>query len=226
MKKLMLFILCVSAFTVNLFAQSLKFDAHTGANISKLVGGDKYIVYDSKTTPGGQIGGNVYYSLKNGITLTSGVDFIMTGGKYSAYSSYYDYNHSGSPITEFKEIKARELSLEMPFKLGYLFHLSENLDLLPLVGCYIRYSIASTNGKCQLTGKSQSSSWNCYKDFIDGDHTVKSYNRFDFGYNVEARFIAYQHYVFGLGYNRGITKRSSQFKMKNSDIRLTVGYVF
>jgi hypothetical protein len=225
MKKYIVIIL-ISLFSCESFAQSFKFDVHAGANISKLVSGDKYMVYNSNTVPGEQMGGSIYYTFKNGLTLTSGLDLVMTGGKYSVYSSYYNVGGSSSPLTEFQKIKADELSFEIPFKLGYLFHLSKNIDLLPLVGCHIRYSVASMNGKCRLAGKTQSSNWNCFTNFVDGDHVVKSYDRFDFGYNVEARFIAHQHYILGLGYNRGITKKSSQFKIKNSDIRLTIGYVF
>ncbi len=209
-----------------LSAQSLKFEAHAGGNLSRLTGGDKYRVYDSKNMPGEQIGGNVYYTFKKGITLSSGIDLIQTGGKYAAYSEFYNAKTPGSPLTEFKEIKNRELSLEIPLRAGYLFHLSKNIDLFPFIGCYARYSVASMNSSLTLADSPQSINWNCHKDYTNGSYALTGYDKFDFGYDIGVSLIVHQHYIFGLEYSKGLRKRSNQFNVKNSDIRFIIGYIF
>lgn len=225
MKKIVLTALCVLQVS-GMFAQSWKFDVHAGANRSKLAGGDKYTVYDSKNRFGGQVGANACYIFKGGLVLSSGLDLVQSGGKYSTYTFVYNDN-AGSPFTEFEEIKSSELSFEVPLKIGWLFHLSRNLDLLPLAGVYGRYSFASDGSSCKLAGSNRNIDIDCHKDeYPDDTHLISAYKKFDFGYNLELKLAVSQHYMFGIGYSRGLTDKSNQYQVKNSDLRFTVGYIF
>lgn len=226
MKKVSIIIIA-SLFSLLSNAQDLKYGVHAGVNLSGYCSGDKFKVYDSKFRTGCQVGGDLIYTFNNKITLSSGADIMLSGGKFSTFSSYISSNGVN---TEFPEIKAKEISVEIPIKIGYDFKLSDKSDFIPSVGIYGRYGFESIKDNVTTSldnGKSQDvKKWNCYEDFSDKGHRIDAFKRFDFGVNAEARFVFSNHYFVALGYSYGLTKKTEQYGIKPNYVKLSLGYIF
>lgn len=230
MKKL-LYVSLLILTSLSLHAQQLTYGVHAGVNMSTLHSGNSYRVYDSKYKLGYQIGGDVMYTFKNRIVLSSGLDAIIIGGKFSTLSPYY---HEGSVATEFPEVNSRELSFEIPLKIGYKFRLGEVSSITPSVGAYCRYSMVSLKDNVTLltnlnTKETVTEKWNCFKTYTNPNNpniSIPSFNRFDFGLNVGVQAIIAKHYSISASYSQGLKKHSDKYELKNKDFRFSVGYIF
>lgn len=68
--------------------QGVKVDVHTGANLSGFVGGKSYAAQDQKMKMGASVGVGVSYETSKNFVYSSGFDFLMTAGGYTAMSDY------------------------------------------------------------------------------------------------------------------------------------------
>ncbi len=207
-------------------AQETHVDVHVGANLSGFVGGNDSQVQDKKVRVGSEFGVGLSYETKNKIVLSSGFNFLLVSNKMSVLS---DYLSEGKLAFTYPEVNAKEIALEVPVKIGYDFRLGTKLNFIPSIGVYGRYSTASLKddvtenfvGDIPNTFK-----WNCFENHLNNNNRLDAYKRWDVGALVEAKFLYAGHYSLLLGYSRGFIKKSSQFKVKNHSLKLTIGYSF
>lgn len=218
--------LAAVAFPVRGMAQEVKVDAHAGANLSGFVSGKEHVVQDKKNTVGSNVGVGVSYELKNHLALSTGLDFLMTTGKYSVMS---DYLTDGKLAYVYPQVKSKEVAVQIPVKIGYDFSLGKKCSLIPSVGAYARYSIASI--KQDITenfvgDKPDTFKWDCFEQHTNGNNQLDAYKRWDVGMLAEVKFLYDKHYALALGYSRGFLNKSSQFNVKNQSFTFTLGYAF
>ncbi len=207
-------------------AQETRVDVHVGANLTGFVGGDKYQVQDKKVKGGSIAGVGLSYETQNKIVLSSGVDLQMMAGKYSVMS---DYLYDGKLPYTYPEVNSREIAIEIPVKIGYDFCLGKKLNLIPSVGIYGRYSVASIKENVTenfVGDKPNTFKWNSFENHANGKNHLDAYKRWDMGALVEAKLVYCKHYSMTLGYSRGFVYKSSQFHIKNHSLNFTIGYTF
>lgn len=220
------FLLSLLLFPLKGTAQEVKIDVHAGANLSGFVSGNGFVVQDKKTMAGANVGAGVSYETKNKIVFSSGLDFLQTSGKYSVLSNYLS---DGQLKYSYPEVKSREVAVEVPAKIGYDFSLGKKFQLIPSVGAYVRYSIASIkqNVTENFAGNQLNTfKWDCFENHQSKNQHLDAYKRWDVGALVEAKLLYAQHYSLSLGYSRGFMNKSFQYKIKNQSFKVTLGYVF
>lgn len=231
MKHFLLAVAIVILSGVSCYAQKFSYGLHAGVNVANFKAKDLYRVYDSKSKVGYQIGGDVNYTLNNGISFVSGLDAMVYGGKFSTQSQYAS---GGQNVTEFPEVNTKEVALEIPLKVGYKFSLSEKSYLMPTIGVYGRYSIASIKDDVvslvdYTTNTTTKEKWNCFKDYSNPkspNATMPAFNRFDFGFNVGVLAVVASHYSISASYSHGLINHSKKYELKNRNINISLGYLF
>lgn len=91
MKKIALISLAIMASLFPLCSmaqQGVKVDVHSGANLSGFAGGKSYAAQDRKKKMGASVGVGVSYETSKKFVYSSGIDFLMTAGSYTAMSDY------------------------------------------------------------------------------------------------------------------------------------------
>lgn len=231
MKKIIIVLTAFMLLSLSSYAQKITYGLHAGANVSNFHPKDKFRVYDSENKVGIQVGGDLYCSIKNGITLSSGLDAIFLGGKFSTMSQYVNGGHNS---TEFPEVNTKEIALEVPLKFGYKFALNDKLYIMPSVGVYCRYSILSIKDNVvsmanDETNTTVTEKWNCFKDYVNPKNqsmVIPAFNRWDFGLNAGVQAVAANHYSISASYSRGLKNHSEKYELKNEDFRFSLGYIF
>lgn len=223
MKKV-LFILFLSIIAFNADAQKVNYGFHIGANLNGLYGGDNYRVYNNKMKVGYNFGADVCLSVSKKVKVFSGLSLLQTSGKFSAMSNYL--NTEGKNYTEYPEINVKLISLEIPIKFGYEFEVSKNLSLIPNIGVYGRYALASLKDKIATTGYDNTEKWDALKDYNRDLHHVDGFKKYDIGVCVGVKAQISNHYILSLDYNHGIIEQSKQYKLKNRGLSLSIGYNF
>ena len=106
MKKVFLAMLIMASLLplCSMAQQGVKVDLHTGTNLSGFVGGNSYVAQDQKMKMGASVGVGVSYETSKNFVYSSGIDFLMTAGSYTAMSDYYNggLSYSCIPIGKFK----------------------------------------------------------------------------------------------------------------------------
>lgn len=226
MKKIKFAMLVMASITplCGMAQQKVKVDVHTGANLSGFAGGNSYAAQDRKMKMGASVGVGVSYETSKKFVYSSGIDFLMTAGSYTAMS---DYLYNGGLTAAFPSVNSREVSVQIPIKFGYNFTLGEKLHFIPSVGAYGRFSMVSIKGNVteNAEGKSENSfKWNCFNSYQHNTNHLDAYKRWDIGGLIEGKFVYANHYAVTIGYSRGFLEKSPQFKFKNHSYHLTLGY--
>src|SRR5574344_1106594 len=213
-------------------AQELKYGIHVGTNTAKFHSGKSYIVYDSKSKSGFQIGGDLSYTLKNNVTLSSGLDALTLGGRFSTMSNYI--GTGGTGMTEHPEINTKEMAFEIPLTIGYKFNLGSKSYIIPSIGIYGRYSFASfKENVVTMTDYEKNTTitekWNCFENYSNSKYpnmNIQALKRFDLGINIGVKAVVTEHYSISVCYSNGFLKRSDTYDIKNQDLRISLGYEF
>ena len=204
--------------------QGIKVDVHTGANLSGFAGGSFYAAQDRKMKLGANIGVGLSYETSKKFVFSSGIDFLMTAGNYTAMSDYF----SNVGLTAaFPSVNSREVSIQIPIKFGYDFKLAEKLHFVPSIGAYGRFSMVSVKENVTENdgGKTENSfKWNCFDSYQHNTNRLDAYKRWDVGGLIEGKFVYTNRYAVTIGYTRGFLDKSPQFKFKNHSYHLTLGY--
>lgn len=204
--------------------QGIKVDVHTGANLSGFAGGSFYAAQDRKMKLGANIGVGLSYETSKKFVFSSGIDFLMTAGNYTAMS---DYLSNVGLTAAFPSVNSREVSIQIPIKFGYDFKLAEKLHFVPSIGAYGRFSIVSVKENVTENdgGKTENSfKWNCFDNYQHNTNRLDAYKRWDVGGLIEGKFVYTNRYAVTIGYSRGFLDKSPQFKFKNHSYHLTLGY--
>lgn len=224
MKKIFCFtLLLLAAFSLNSSAQKLTYGAHVGINFSGYHGGDAYRVYDEKAKTGYEVGGDIGYRLGSNFMLLSGLNFSQSGGRFSTMSPYI--STAGNQVTEFKEINTKVLSFEIPLKIGYDFKIGQNFSIIPNVGMFARYTVASIKSDV-VTADGKALKWKSTDDFNEDSHHIDAFKKFDYGFVGGVDLLFAKHYLLSASYKHGLKKMQPQFGMKTWTADVSVGYRF
>ena len=204
-------------------AQKIKIGVHAGTNVSNLSGGDTYRIYGSKYKVGAEIGADIVYTTKNKFTVTSGIGLLTGGGKFSVLSDYYS---DEGQSTEFKEVNARPLYIQVPITMGYNISLGKSITLNPNIGLYGRYAFASFKENVTLAYSKREEKWNCFDNYDNGNHHIDAFKRFDYGIAANINVVLDKHYSLSFGYKYGLAKLSQQYGMKERSLSINIGYIW
>lgn len=223
MKKIISLILLLASLVLNASAQKLTYGAHVGINFSGYYGGDQYRVYNEQVKTGYEAGGDVSYHLGSNFMLLSGLNFAQSGGKFSTMSPYI--STTGKQITEFEEVNTKILSFEMPVKIGYDIKLGNSFSVIPNVGMFARYTVASIKSNV-ITADGRARKWKGTDDFNEDSHHLEAFNKFDYGIVCGIDLLFLNHYSLSASYKHGLKKVQPQFGMKSWSADVSVGYRF
>lgn len=178
MKKLFLAMLIMASFfsLCSMAQQGVKVEVHTGANLSGFVGGKSYAAQDQKMKLGANVGVGVSYETSKKFVYSSGIDFLMTAGSYTAMSDYYN----GGLTAAFPSVNSREVSVQIPIKFGYDFTLGEKLHFIPSFGAYGRFSMVSIKDNVTENTEGDSGNsfkWNCFNNYQHNSNHLDGYKR-------------------------------------------------
>lgn len=203
------------------FGQKISYGVHTGINISGYHGGDANRVYDNSTKVGGEVGGDFNYHFTPHWMLMSGLNFAQSGGRFAVMSPYA----MSAYAEEFKEVNTRVLSFEIPLKIGYDINLGHNFSIIPNVGMFARYTVATFKSNIILADGS-TQKWNSTKDFDKGSYHIDAFKRFDYGLvgGIDFRFA--NHYSVSANYKLGLKDQQTQYNLKSNSLNLSVGYIW
>ncbi len=230
MKKLLLFVLCIFALS-KASAQGVKFGAHVGTDVMWYSSDYQPPFGDSKMKAGFIVGGDVFYTFKNGIALASGLDLLVSNAQFNAHSVNYLNG------LMFEEVDVKTMSLEIPLKVGYMFRIGKSVSLTPMVGVYGRYGLCSFDGDVVSNVPSGSpyetrpmtEQWKPYDGYVNskaGAYTIAPMKRWDVGCSVDVRLAVKEHYVLTAGYRRGLLKQQDFYRMYGNSLRFSIGYIF
>lgn len=223
MNKFIWMTIVMLGFGVSLHAQRLSYGVHAGVTMSGYVGGTAYTVYDKSGKVGYEIGGDIWWHSQNGIFLASGVSLLQTGGSFAVMSNYV--SNTGQGVTEFPQVNTKKLSVEVPIKLGYQIALGTGITIMPHIGLYTQYAVASIKDNVKTNGSNAAEKWNCLKEYNKDLHHIDAMKRWDLGalIGIEAQFS--KHYTISANYKRGFWEQSSQYELKQHIVTLSFGYV-
>lgn len=213
----------MAVFNINVNAQKLTYGAHVGINFSGYHGGDAYRVYDEKAKTGYEIGGDIGYRLGSNFILLLGLNFSQSGGRFSTMSPYI--STTGNQITEFKEVNTKVLSFEIPLKIGYDFKIGQNFSIIPNVGMFARYTVASIKSDV-VTADGKTQKWKSTDDFNEDSHHLDAFKKFDYGVVGGVDLLFKKHYTLSANYKHGLKKMQPQFGMKTWSADVSVGHCF
>lgn len=215
-KKIILSFVCAIAFLMQAHAQEWSFGAHAGVDVSNFVGGNGFKVYDEASKVGYEVGGDARYVLKNGVNFSAGLSLVQTGGKFSAF------NNSHKP--GLAPINVRMLSLELPVKVGCDFKVARGFSVIPFVGAYGRYALASLKDNVTIAPLGETYKWNCYEDFKRYYYQIDAFRRFEIGVTAGVDLQVCKHYNVSFCYKRGLTELSRQYGFKSQTFSFSIGY--
>jgi len=213
MKKIFL-VLVLCGFAGAMFAQGIKFGVTAGLNTSTF---NLNTVAGEGTTTGFKAGFQAGVVMDYGITPNFSIIPEL------------NFSQKGAKLTESIEGMNAELNLTLnyltlPINAAYKFDLGMDQKLMVFAGPYLGYGI-STRTKAKAAGiEVDVDQLGAGIKFGSGDSEVKP---FDFGLNVGVGY-QYTKIFFKVQYNLGLINMSNygQESIKNSNIGITVGYMF
>lgn len=221
-KRILLFILLLTS-GVATFGQRFNYGVHVGMNVSGYQGGDAYRIYDESAKVGAEIGGDISYRLTSHLLLLSGLNLSQYGGKFSVMSPYVGV--TSAQITEFKEVNTQTLSFELPIKVGYEFNMGHNFSIIPSIGMFGRYAVASLKGDV-VSANGLSQKWHSTTDYDQDYHHIDAFKRWDYGAECGIDFRFARHYSVSASYKHGLKSLQPQYNLKSNAFSLSVGYVW
>lgn len=229
MKKL-LFLISVMLLVCKASAQ-VKVGVEAGVNLSRMVGSSS-LPSEKTAKVGGQMGVNVDYEFKNRWMLMSGLTFVRMQGELELGENYNGASAGAytnlTSLMKFPEVQSKINYLQVPLKLGYHFRLNERFSVIPSVGAYFAYGVGA--GKCDLkvldgeTGEVSDAQWKP----LDGkkERGLDGFRKWDWGAVAGVKAVWNQHYTLSLDYAYGVKKALSDYGLRNSGFRLSIGYRF
>ena len=223
MKRLFL-VIAIALYACMANAQEVRFGIEADLDITKLHG-SKSSINNSKSTLGFGIGGVVRLKMNNNIVLSSGANIGVKNGKFSVLSKYYN-NETQALGWEFPEVRYQVVSLEIPLKIGYEFNIKNSLTLTPMVGIYWEHALKSLKKDVTIGESGYKQQWDCMKDLDYNNYHLDALKRDGLGIAIGVDTRIKSHYTIGLGYKFDLTKKSSQFGLKDSGLQLRLGYLW
>lgn len=235
MKKVVIF-LAVALTNVCANAQKVLFDVHGGLNIaSASMSSSMQGEASNSSLAGYKAGVGVAFPINDNIRIKSGIDLTTKGFKQE-----YSYNSYKS------EDKIRPMYVQLPVLVSGGYSFNEKVRLEGNIGAYFAYGIA---GKAKFKESNtnwsdeyerdifgdKGPSWNDESETeATGDMGIK---RFDAGLVIGADIILYQHLMFNIQYELGLTnvvdnkvwKEKYNYEnpsIKNRSLCISVGYIF
>lgn len=185
---------------------------------------------------GFQLGGTVDYKFRNNLIIMSGLSFVQKGGQLSQEL----FINAGSVIqlratTPFPSISTTLNYIELPLKVGHSYQLSKDLCLIPSIGAYGAYGFNA--GNCSLDvfrsstekGETIHAKWKPFDGYTDSQDkraTLDKFNKFDIGAVIGVKAVILEHYSASLNYSHGLKDAQKQLGLRNSNLQLSVGYIF
>lgn len=127
---------------------------------------------------------------------------VEAGLQYSMLGSKNEYDlHDISGVIGKAEETLNASYLQLPIQAIYKMNAGPGLYLYPSAGIYLGYGLGGTH------------------DYFDGAE------EFDFGVRIGLN-LQFERYLIGLGYEQGLTDIFDGGDGKNSNINLSVGYLF
>lgn len=230
MKKVLLLVSCAFAF-LQANAQGMKFGVHAGTDVMWYSSSFKPPFGESDMKAGLVVGGDAVYTFSNNIALASGLDLLVSNGQFNAHSVYYLNG------LMFDKVEVKTMSLEIPLKAGYRFNVGKSVSLMPMVGVYGRYGLASFSGDVvsniasepPYDGYAMTEEWKPYDGYVNSKasaYAISPMKRWDFGCSVEVRLAVKEHYFISAGYRRGLLKQQDFYRLYGNNLRFALGYVF
>lgn len=226
MKQRAFVLLSLFALGTKLFAQEMSYGVHAGFNLSKVTG-NEYQVYDEKYRVGWQIGGDVKYTTKNNVQIGSGVEMKISKGQFAVMSNYASV--SGQPMTLFPVVRTTNISVGIPVSVGYKIDFTDFLSLIPCIGVYAGYGIASLNDDVQTQdgeGHNIQEQWKCYDGYGNDSRHIDAFNRFSFAPRIGVDVLFSKRYMLSIAFQKDVTKLSRQYGCKRQSLNLSIGYNF
>lgn len=206
-----------------LFAQ-VKVGVEAGANLSKFVGNGSSPSEKGEFKAGYQLGVTADYKFKNHLTLMSGVSFIRRNGDLKLGLNYA----GGTSVMAYPKVETKINYLQIPFGLGYNFHIGENFNLIPFAGVYVAYGFGA--GKCALEVMGDNASqitsigWKPLQGLKE--QGLGAFRHWDWGGTAGVKTVIAKHYTVSVGYSLGIMKAQPGYGLRNSTLQMSVGYCF
>lgn len=224
MKKTIIAAALFTACCLHAQAQTWSYGLHAGINSSGYTGGKAYTIYGNSDRIGYEVGGDIRYTLRNGLLFASRLSILQTGGQFAVMSDYAGATGHGE--TAFPEVNTRLLSAEIPLKAGWDFRLGHKVVLSPHIGAYARYALASIKDNVRTANEEQTEKWNCLKNYNKGHRHIEAFKRFDAGLTAEVELRLFRHYLLTAGYRRGFVEQSAQYGLKSQIFTVALGYLF
>jgi len=198
--KAILVVCLLSLGLVSANAQGLRWGAKAGLNVSTVTD-----VNDGEYKAGFNVGviGQYMFSGNEGFGLEAGLQYSMLGYKVK----------SGEALGIKYDGKTFHASyIQLPIQALYKFGVGQNLYLYPSLGVYLGYGIGGTN----------------FLETVEAGSKTKYFDvceEFDFGLKVGLN-LQFESILIGVGYDYGLTKVVKDTDAKNSNISVSVGYLF
>lgn len=227
MKKLYKIALLLLLFitSVSTQAQSLpiRFGVQAGIGLAEPWISEDYAA-DTKIRVGYQFGVTVDYDVTTNFILQSGLTFAAKGGKVDnlAYRSYL-----GGKINDTHNFN--QLYLQIPIYAAYKYQFTDDFSASLGFGPYFSYGVGGkTKVKLNEGAYGDGTTEKKYDTFKKED-LQRTLKRFDMGLGIRAE-AEYHSYLLGFGYELGLLNiadtKNNEFKYKNTNATISVGYKF
>lgn len=224
--KLMIAAILAAMCSLPLSAQ-VKIGIEAGANLSKFAGSGTHpsAKGDTKMKAGYQLGITADYEFKNHLMLMSGLSFIQRSGDLNQ-----DLNYVSGTGKAYLQAGTRINYLQVPLRLGYNFHISENFSLIPSVGIYAAYGLGAGSNDICIKGKTDAkpsdypSSWKPLQG--KSEYGLGAFRRWDWGGIAGVKAVIAKHYTVSVDYSLGVMKAQPVYGLRNSTLKMSVGYRF
>lgn len=227
--KLKLLILAAFIFSaVSPVIAQIKVGVEAGVNFSHYLGTGDYTAKEMGGMKSGfQIGATVDYEMENHWMLMSGLSFLQNRGTLEIADHMVFY---------FPKTDIKINNLILPVKVGYNFHINDNLSFIPSVGPYASYAFSA--GSCDMviihpTDKSsnpETVKWKpmsgySYEPTQNGPASIPKHKHWDIGAIAGLKTVIYKNYTVSFSYSVGITQVFVR-DLRNSNFQFSVGYTF
>jgi hypothetical protein len=201
----------------------VKWGVEVGANASKFVGSGSMPSDKGSMKAGYQLGISADYSLGKHFSLLSGIGWSRQNNE-----AKLGLNYAGGNQMKYPKVEANLNYLRVPLALGYAFHISDKISVMPHVGVYAAYGFGA--GDCDLSIRDDNSeevknqSWKP----MDGLQSagLSAFRKWDWGGLVGVKALLADHYYISIGYLQGVKKSYPQYDFRNSSFSFSLGYRF
>lgn len=196
-----------SFFSTESSDQPITFSIRGGVNFSNMKLEHDNITYSPDTRTGWHVGVVVDFPLLESLYIQSGLYYTAKGCKDESEGVKETYKPS---------------YLEIPILASYRYNFSDAAQLQVNFGPYFAYGLG---GKVKFEYRGETKEYDFFGDEDDDSYGAK---RFDFGLQVGVGLTIAKHYFVGGGYEFGLTSldRNSDYKLKNKNFFISVGYQF